>query len=126
MCKTCNTNPVYEFTNKRKLCRWCFINYFQRKTLYIIRKFGMIKPRQTIAYRNKNDFRTKALEDILKMFCGKSTSWVVKFSKNKKFDRLAVSNTLDMESEEVISKIIKGDVGKLKFSRIEKNDKLVI
>ena len=68
MCKACQTKPVYEFTNKRKLCRRCFINYFQKKVLYIIRKFKMISRNDIIGYYNGNNFRNVVLEDILKMF----------------------------------------------------------
>jgi uncharacterized protein (TIGR00269 family) len=48
MCKKCKTNPVYEFTNKTKLCKHCFIHYLQKKVLYTIRKFDLIKKGETI------------------------------------------------------------------------------
>ena len=43
MCKLCKTKPVYEFTNQRKLCKACFIHWFEKKFLYTIRKFNMIR-----------------------------------------------------------------------------------
>ena len=107
MCHQCELKPVYEFTNQRKLCRICFIKYFQKKVLYTIRKFSMIKPNDVIGYKNVGDFRggpeegciprrdenffeapkniqknifTRGivLEDVLKMFAEKSTIELVR------------------------------------------------
>lgn len=65
MCKLCEKNTVYEFTNKRKLCKKCFMAYFQKKVFYTIRKFNMIKREDTIGYKKENDFKGMVLEDIL-------------------------------------------------------------
>lgn len=72
MCKQCQTKPVYEFTNQRKLCGRCFVNYFQKKVLYTIRKFGMIKNGDVVGYFPSNHFRGVVLEDILKIFAEKA------------------------------------------------------
>ena len=50
MCRQCEIKPVYEFTNQRKLCKNCFIRYFQKKVFYSIRKFGMIQMGDVIGY----------------------------------------------------------------------------
>ena len=50
MCRQCELKPVYEFTNKRKLCKRCFIRYFQKKVLYTIRKFEMIGKEDVVGY----------------------------------------------------------------------------
>ena len=88
MCKQCELRPVYEFTNQRKLCKKCFIKYFQKKFLYVNRKFGMIRKGDVVGYDSgtqgctpknihKNiftkgkDFRSVVLEDVLKMFAEK-------------------------------------------------------
>jgi len=136
MCKLCNTKPVYEFTNQRKLCARCFINYFQKKILYIIRKFEMIKNGDVVVYENKGDFRGVVLEDVLKMFSKKAMIELVKlrsqardidkklmtksFSVNifkklrVKRGKFAMSNTIDTESDKLIHELIKGDTKNLK------------
>jgi len=72
MCKQCEKNPVYEFTNKRKLCKNCFIRYFQKKVLYTIRKFKMAQSGSVIDYENGKGFREVVLEDVLEMFVEKA------------------------------------------------------
>ena len=122
MCKLCNTKPVYEFTNQRKLCARCFINYFQKKALYIIRKFKMIKSGDVIVYKNKGDFRGVVLEDVLKMFSEKAMVEIIKNKLNKKITKKAISSTIDIESDKIIHSLIKGNVKDLKkVSPVEKN-----
>ena len=65
MCHLCNTKPVYEFTNKRKLCKNCFIHWFEKKFLYINRKFGMIKRGDVIVIKG-NDYKNEVLKHILR------------------------------------------------------------
>jgi tRNA(Ile)-lysidine synthase TilS/MesJ len=121
MCKQCQTNPVYEFTNKRKLCRACFIRYFQKKVLYTIRKFGLIKKNDVIGYKNKKDFREVVLEDVLKMFAEKSMVDLVKLSSKKKIDKIAVASTIDLETSKIIHTLIYNKINELKeVSPIEK------
>ncbi|MFA4953607.1 MAG: hypothetical protein WC584_05265, partial [Candidatus Pacearchaeota archaeon] len=50
----CEINPVYEFTNKRKICNACFIRWFQKKFLYTIRKFKMIEKGDIIEFKKGN------------------------------------------------------------------------
>ncbi|MFH1787585.1 MAG: hypothetical protein ABH811_02235 [archaeon] len=71
MCIKCETDSVYEFTNKRKVCKVCFIKWFQKKVLYTIRKFNLIKSGDLIGYKIGNDFRHVVLEDVLKMYAEK-------------------------------------------------------
>jgi hypothetical protein len=40
-CRLCSKNWVWEFTNQTKLCKRCFVNYFEKKLLKIVRKYGM-------------------------------------------------------------------------------------
>ena len=62
---------VYEFTNKRKLTKREFIRWFEKKFLYTIRKFQMIKKNDIVGYEKKSDFRGIVLESLLKMFAEK-------------------------------------------------------
>lgn len=121
MCRQCERNPVYEFTNQRKLCRNCFIKYFQKKFLYTIRKFRMIKDGDIIGYFKSTHFRVVVLEDILKLISKERNIKLVKLSIKKrgeylssiarryKVDKLAWATTSDMASEFIISNIIKWD-----------------
>ena len=115
MCKQCNTNPVYEFTNQRKLCKNCFIEYFQKKVLYTIRKFGMAHSGETIRYKNNGTFRDVVLEDILRMFSEKANA---KLTKSSKADKIAVSSTLDLEADDITHKLIKENIQNSKFSPV--------
>jgi len=67
MCQQCQTKPVYEFTNKRKVCGNCFVKWFQKKVFYTIRKFSMLKKGDVVGYSKKNDFRSVVLENVLEM-----------------------------------------------------------
>ncbi len=120
MCKKCETNPVYEFTNKRKLCARCFVNYFQKKVLYTIRKFGMIKNGDVVAYKIPQDFRDVVLEDVLKMFSEKANVELVKNSNKKRFTKFALSDTIDLKSNELVNKLIKENVNLNDFEPVSK------
>ena len=109
MCKICEEYPVYEFTNKRKLCKNCFIKYFQKKALYIIRKFNMILEGDAIYYKKNKDVRGVVLEDILKMYSEKAFVNLV-LVKNKKYTKIDVSDSLDLNSVEFIKEIIEEDI----------------
>jgi len=113
MCHLCQTKPVYEFTNKRKVCSRCFINWFEKKFLYTIRKFQMIKHNNTIAYENKNDFKGVVLENLLKMFAEKSNIELIRFPTKKKSNKVAVPGTTDSEANKIIHAIIKNKTTKL-------------
>lgn len=141
MCKQCEKNPVYEFTNKRKLCRSCFIRYFQKKVLYIIRKFNLIKQKDVVGYKNEKDFRGVVLEDILKRFADKwmiglvelrsqtrninkqliqksclitSDQFRAKRGKLKKPNKIAIASTIDLEADKIIHTLIQGGIKELK------------
>ncbi len=60
-CQKCKAHSVYEFTNKARLCRNCFIDYFERKMFRTIRKYQMSLP--GIA-GDKNDVRYKITKTI--------------------------------------------------------------
>jgi len=112
MCKQCKTNPVYEFTNQRKLCKNCFIDYFQRKVLFTIRKFGLIKREDIVGYKKGNSFRSVVLEYVLLLISKKYGFNILKLP-NKSTNKIAVDSTLDSESEEIIETFIEGDISKL-------------
>jgi len=84
MCQMCEKKPVYEFTNQQKLCARCFVRYFQKKFLYIVRKFKMIRQGDIIGYENKGDFKGVVLEDVLNMFSEKAVVELVKVSISHK------------------------------------------
>lgn len=113
MCNLCLTKPVYEFTNKRKICGRCFINWFQKKFLYTIRKFEMIRQNDIIGYENKGDFRGVVLEELLKILGEKSPIEIVKLPTKKKVTKKALASTKDLESDKIINILIKKDAKEL-------------
>ncbi len=124
MCKQCELKPVYEFTNKRKLCARCFINYFQKKFLYTIRKFKMINIGEIIGYKDSENFREVVLQDVLKMFSEKGNVKLIKLPSKKRISKIAISSTIDLESDKFIFEIIKGNLKEL--DRIKAVDKNII
>ncbi len=97
---------VYEFTNQRKLTKAEFLKWFSKKALYTIRKFKMIKKGDKVYYENKRNFKDVVLEDILKRFSEKGNIVLLK-NKASTYNKIAISSTLDSESESFISKLIK-------------------
>lgn len=105
MCHQCQTNPVYEFTNQRKLCKTCFIHWFYKKFLYTLRKFGMVKRGEIIGYFKKNDFRSAVLEELLKMFSAKGTIKLVNLSLPPAHNKNARSSLTRVNLNSVNNKI---------------------
>lgn len=123
MCKQCEASSVYEFTNRRKLCKKCFIEYFEKKFFYAIRKFRMIRDREIIGYRNKGDFRSAVLEKMLGKLSKKLNITFVKLSANKrKTGKTAVSSAIDFEAGRIVSNLINGKLRK-EFSPV--NGKII-
>lgn len=126
MCKLCETKPVYEFTNKRTVCKSCFIRWFNKKVLYTIRKFSLIKKDDVVGYESGKNFRQVVLEDVLRMYGERAMVELVKFKNNshppsqkKKINRIAIASTIDSESQKIVHELIKGDVKNLKSSPVE-------
>ena len=113
MCKQCETNPVYEFTNKRKLCKNCFVRYFDKKVLFTIRKYKLINSKDIVGYKKGNNFRSVVLENVLKFISEKYGFNVVKLP-NKKANKMAIPSTLDSESQNVLSLFIEGKSSNIK------------
>jgi tRNA(Ile)-lysidine synthase TilS/MesJ len=112
MCKLCNEKPVYEFTNKRKLCKNCFLHYVQKKVLYTIRKFKMIKREDVVGYEKNNDFKEIVLEYVLKSLVSRIGFELVKSSKRA--DKIASASSIDSEAENIVKTLINGEIGELK------------
>lgn len=113
MCHLCKTKPVYEFTNKRKLCARCFVSYFEKKVLYTIKKFGMIKREDVVGYKKDNSLKGMVLENILKFVSDKAGFNLVRFPDNKA-DKIAVASSIDSESENITKTLIEGNASDLK------------
>ena len=102
---------VYEFTNKRKLTKREFIQWFQKKFLYILRKFNMINREDIVTYENKGDFKGIVLEHLLKLYSEKSFVEIV--NRNKKYAKKALTETTDDGAKRIAEIIIKGDANEL-------------
>ena len=120
MCYLCETKPVYEFTNKRKVCARCFIKWFEKKVFYTIRKFKMVGREDIIFYENKRDFRSVVLKNVLKIFSEKVRNELYFLKKviNKKNFKIAVNDTLDITSSNIIKEIINKKINLKKHSPI--------
>lgn len=116
MCKQCYINPVYEFTNKRKLCRKCFMEYFQKKVFYTIRKFKMIKKGEVIGYRKNEYLNSVVLKEMLNMLSEKINFELIKLPSKRKTDKIADDSCLDTEANEIVNVIINKDASRLKDS----------
>ncbi len=113
MCKECEKNPVYEFTNKRKLCKKCFIEYFYKKVFYTIRKFRMIRNGDVIGYKDNASLNSVVLKEMLKIISEKINFELVKLPSKRKIDKIAVDLCLDDEAEDIVNKIITGSTKNL-------------
>lgn len=111
MCNLCETKPVYEFTNKRKVCKKCFIKYIQKKFLYTIRKFDMINKRDVVEVDFKKDFRTIVLIELLNLFVDKGIIEIVAKSSRKKKDKIAVALTTDLEAQKFVEILFNNNFG---------------
>jgi len=111
MCHQCKTKPVYEFINKRKVCKTCFIHWFEKKVLYTIRKFNMLNRGDIVRYKKSNDFRSVVLEEVLKILASKGR---IEITNAKKYNKLATFLTTDLVAYEIVNEIINGDVRDLK------------
>jgi len=103
-------NYVYEFTNKRKVTKREFIRWFQKKFLYTVRKFNMIRKGDIVAYNNKGDFRGVVLENLLNLFAEKGVIEVIKLPNKRKYTKKAVSHTTDTEADKMTNILVKGKV----------------
>jgi tRNA(Ile)-lysidine synthase TilS/MesJ len=109
MCKLCETNPVYEFTNKRKLCKRCFVNYFNKKFLFTLRKYELIKSNDKIYYlKNNNSVKSVVLEKLLYLFLDKCqfNLYNLNEKKPKGKDKIALNECIDDQAKNVFSNII--------------------
>ena len=109
MCHLCNTKPVYEFTNQRKLCKTCFVHWFEKKFLYINRKFNLIQKGDVIFIKKGNGYQYAVLKYLLEKFEDKL---MIKIN-NKKSNKTALTSTIDYEANEMIDVLINKDISKL-------------
>lgn len=110
MCKECEKNPVWIFTNKRKVCKKCFIRYFQKKFFYTVRKFKLFG-REEIIYYDSNGVKGKVLEELLMELKSKLALELIK-SSSRKYDKNVLTTSLDDTSYDVVKELLKGDLVK--------------
>jgi len=48
-CNSCKTKPVFTLVSGKKLCKNCFIRYFQKKVRKNVRQYGLIEKKDRIA-----------------------------------------------------------------------------
>ena len=108
MCKLCETKSVYEFTNQRKLCKTCFLSWFEKKFFYIMRKFGLVKQGEKVSLKVGKDFRGVVLKHVLGI-------WIERAGAEKGAGgKIAVSDTTDVVAMQFVKDIFenkKRDLG---------------
>lgn len=109
---------VYEFTNQRKLTKAEFLKWFQKKFLYTIRKFEMVKKGDVVGFKKTNNFKDIVLGDLLKMYSEKAPVKIVKFP-SKKANKIAISETATLESLFIIKDLFKGKLESKKHFPIQ-------
>jgi len=103
MCEQCRLKPIYVFTNKRQVCARCFINYFQKKFLYTIRKFKMLNRNDIVLCENKKqDFRKVVLKYLLKTFSERSSIKITNLKTKANSTKKAIATTTDLAAYEII------------------------
>ena len=119
MCKICETRPVYEFSNGRKICSFCFTRWFQKKALYTIRKFSMLRKEDAIGYGKGNGFRDVVLENVLQMYSKGAIVELVRLPSKKNVNKIAIPETTDLTSNEILIQLIKGKINIKKFQPVD-------
>lgn len=111
---------VYTFTNGKKVTKREFLNWFQKKFLYTIRKFSLINKNDNLILENKKDFRNVVLKDLLKMFSEKSP---VELVNSGEYNKKAVADTTDLIAYEISKETFKGNL--LKLKKLPKEKKII-
>lgn len=110
MCKLCETKPVYEFTNKRKVCKACYIQWFEKKFFYTIRRFNLISKRDILAYED-----IPVLEHLMKILETRAPIKITKLPTNK-FNKKVIYSSIDCEAKEIFYTTVSKDLSKLKIA----------
>lgn len=74
----------------------------------------MIKHGDVVGFRDNGGFRDAVLRDVLGFFSEKSGTEIVNVNKTKKYTKLAVSDTINMNSDKIVHEIFDGDLRKTK------------
>lgn len=112
-CKSCQTKPVWKFTNKTQLCATHFVRYFEKKIFYTIRKFKLFSRKDKIGIflENKNSITALA---VMQKFAKRNKNPLIIFKENfseqlarkHKITKIVVGDTLDNEAEEIIMNLL--------------------
>jgi len=92
------TETVWMFTNKRKLSRKEFIDYFERKVFRTIRKYRMLPGSREIVLKKSSDLNTAVLEAVLEK----------KFRVSTKGKPNLSSDNLSQCAEDTFKNILRG------------------
>ncbi len=110
MCNQCIINPVYEFTNKRTLCKTCFVRWFEKKFFYTLRKFSLVTKSDKIKTSNSKDIRNVVLKELIKIYNSKvpkkSEKTTLKIANFQTTDSIAYSITKDLFKNKLSNKYL--------------------
>lgn len=108
MCQRCEINPVYEFTNKRKLCDRCYLHWFRKRFLYTFRKFQVNSRDNYFFLSSKKDLNNVVIFDLFNYFKEKFNFG---FTLKKKAIKILPQN-LDSTSFNLVNEIFNGNIKK--------------
>lgn len=111
-CRFCKEKPVWRFTNKRQVCRKHFVQYVEKKILYTIRRFNMVKQAEILTI-DKNDKRYDLLILVISELCEKRKE-LKKAESKTTTKKIMTSECLDDISTCIINEMIKGKIENLK------------
>ncbi len=131
-CMNCQKKPVWQFTNKRKLCKDCFVKYFEKKVFYTIRKFQFISRADKIGIAVSGGKDSFAVLNIMNKFCKKNKLKLnailvdegIKDKKGKSYRGEAIKQLKKYCKENKIKLIIKSFKDYYKFDLQNKLSKI--
>jgi hypothetical protein len=109
MCKLCEKKPVYEFTNQRKLCRSCFIRWFEKKFFYTLRKFSLLEEGAKISFSVEKNYRGIVARHLINLWKKRANF----YGKSKNSKRIVLSDTTDLISLNYVRNIFRNKDSKL-------------
>jgi len=107
-CKKCDIKPVWEFTNQTKLCKRCFLDYFDKKVFRTIRKYNMLNGKTQILLKKDGSLNTNVLKSVLEQ------NFVVKFSPKADFSAENLSEAAEGIFLSLLEGKFKGELPKNK------------
>ena len=79
----------------------------------------MLRKEDIIGYKRGSNFRDVVLENILEMYSSRAVVELVRLPSRKKVSKIAVPETTDLISNEILNQLIRGEVNIKKFQPVD-------